>query len=129
MVVPEGPCLGLATTSPVDPLDGPPDYSSRDSDVDMRRSDDTGGGPRRVGRIDSPCPDREEARVKRFEMRPPSSDGKGSVRTFSTKFDNCALYNRWTETERLHYLVNCLEDPAAQYCGPYGQGIIIHLGI
>ena len=40
--------------------------------------------------------------------------GKGSVRTFLAKFDNCASHNRWTDTERLHYLANCLEDPAAQ---------------
>ena len=50
----------------------------------------------------------------RFEMRPTFFDGKGSVRTFLAEFDNCATHNRWTETVRLHYLANCLEDPAAQ---------------
>ena len=30
------------------------------------------------------------------------------------KIDNFALHNRWTDTERLHYVANCLEDLAAQ---------------
>ena len=49
-----------------------------------------------------------------IEMKSPSFDGRGSVRTFLAKFDNCELHNRRTENEQLHYLINCLEDPAAQ---------------
>ena len=47
-------------------------------------------------------------------MKPPSFSGKGSVRTFLAKFDNCVRYNRWLDREKLHYLTNALEDPAAQ---------------
>ena len=47
-------------------------------------------------------------------MKPPSFSGKGSVFTFLAKFDNCATYNGWSNRERLHYLTNSLEEPAAQ---------------
>ena len=46
--------------------------------------------------------------------KPPSFSGKGSVRTFLAKFDNCARYNGWLDREKLHYLNNALEDPAKQ---------------
>ena len=50
--------------------------------------------PTRVGWVDFPWPEREWNRVQRFEMRPTSFDGKGSVRTFLAKFDNCATHSR-----------------------------------
>ena len=68
----------------------------------------------RVSWVDSPLPGKEVDRVKRCEIRPPSFDEKGSIRTFLAKFYNCDLHNRWIENERLHYLANCLKDPAAQ---------------
>ena len=34
--------------------------------------------------------------------------------TFLAKFDNCASHNKWTDEEKLHYLANLLENPAAQ---------------
>ena len=52
--------------------------------------------------------------MKRMVMKPPSFSGKGSVRTFLAKFDNCARYNRWLDRKKLHYLTNALEDPAVQ---------------
>ena len=70
--------------------------------------------PAQVGWTESSWPHREEARVKRFEMKPPSFGGKCSVRTFLAKFDNCALHNGWTANEKRHYLTNCLEDPVGQ---------------
>ena len=72
------------------------------------------GSSTRVGWVDSPWPEREWSRVRRFEMRLQCFDGKGSIQTFLAKFDHFAVHNRWTETERLPYLANCLEDPAAQ---------------
>ena len=83
--------------------------------------------PTTVGWVDSPWTEIEWSRVRRFEMRPPSFDGKGSVRTFLAKFDNCTTHNRWTETERLHYLANCLEDPAPQILWDLRPGIVILL--
>ena len=47
-------------------------------------------------------------------MKPPNFSGNGSVRTFLAIFDNCAKCNRWSDREKLHYLTNALEDPAAQ---------------
>ena len=47
-------------------------------------------------------------------MKPPSFSGEGSVRTFLAKFDSCARYNRWLDRNKLHYLTDALEDPAAQ---------------
>ena len=47
-------------------------------------------------------------------MKPPSYGGKGSVRMFLAKFDNCSRYNRWSDREKLDYLTNAMEDPAAQ---------------
>ena len=47
-------------------------------------------------------------------IKPPRFSGKGSVRTILAKFDNCARYNRWSNQEKLHYLTDALEDPAAQ---------------
>ena len=52
--------------------------------------------------------------MKRMVVKPPSFSGKGSVRTFLTKFNNCVRYNRWMDREKLHYLTNALKDPAAQ---------------
>ena len=52
--------------------------------------------------------------MKRMVMKPPSFSGKGSVRTFLAKFDNCARYKRWMDPEKLHYFTNAVEDPAAQ---------------
>ena len=49
--------------------------------------------------------------MKLMVMKPRSFSGKGSVRTFLAKFDNCA---RWLDREKLHYLTNALEDPVAQ---------------
>ena len=46
-------------------------------------------------------------------MKPPRFDGRGSVLTFLAKFDNCASHNKWIDEEKLHYLANSLEDPAA----------------
>ena len=55
-------------------------------------------------------------------MKTPSFDGS-SVRTFLAKFENCALHNRWAESKQLHYLANCLEDPAAKYCEIFDLGV------
>lgn len=52
--------------------------------------------------------------MKRFEIKPPSFDGRGSVRTFLAKFNNLALHNRFTENEQLYYLTNCFENSAVQ---------------
>ena len=57
---------------------------------------------------------RTDRRSEGMVMKPPSFSGKGSVQTFLAKFDNCARYNRWMDREKLHYLTNALEDPAAQ---------------
>ena len=66
------------------------------------------------GLPDSPRPEEGRAHVKRMVMKPPCFSGKGSVRTFLAKFDNCRRYNRWSDREKLHYFTNALEDPAAQ---------------
>ena len=58
-------------------------------------------------------PEDGRAEMKRMVMKPSSFSGKGSVRTFLAKFDNCARYNRWMDREKLHYLTKALEDPAA----------------
>ena len=47
-------------------------------------------------------------------MKPPNFDGRGFVLTFLAKFDNCAAHNKWIDEEKLYYLANSLEDPAAQ---------------
>ena len=47
-------------------------------------------------------------------MKPSYFSGKGSFLTFLAKFDNCTRYNEWSNREKLHYLTNALEDPAAQ---------------
>ena len=47
-------------------------------------------------------------------MKLPNFDGRCSVLPFLAKFDNCAARNKWTDEEKLHYLANSLEDPAAQ---------------
>ena len=45
--------------------------------------------------------------------------------TFLAKFDNYAAHNEWIDEEKLHYLANSLENPAAhvlwdmQGCGSY----------
>ena len=63
---------------------------------------------------DSPWPDGSRSYIKRTEIKPPRFDGRGSVLMFLAKFDNCASHNKWIDEEKLHYLANSLEDPAAQ---------------
>ena len=85
-----------------------------DSDEELKSRSSDEKRSTRVSWVDSPWPSMAESRVKRVEMKPPSFDGRGSVRTFLAKFENCALHNRWAEGEQLHYFTNCLEDPTAQ---------------
>ena len=47
-------------------------------------------------------------------MKPSSFDDRGSVLMFLVKFDNRSSHNKWADEEKLHYLINSLEDPAAQ---------------
>ena len=47
-------------------------------------------------------------------MKPSCFSGKGSVLTFLAKFDNFTRYHERSNREKLHYLTNALEDPAAQ---------------
>ena len=100
------------------------DQTDGDSDVKLRRESSDKKRSTRVTWVNSHWPNMDESRVKRIEMRPPSLDGRGSVWIFLAKFDNCALHNRWTESEQLHYLTNCLEDPAAQILWDLRSGII-----
>ena len=58
-------------------------------------------------------------------MTPPSFNGQSSVLTFLAKFDNCGEYNGWKEKEKLHYLINALEDSAAQVLWDLQSGGVV----
>jgi len=46
-------------------------------------------------------------------MKPGKFDGNSCFETFLSQFDNCAQYNRWSNTDKLHYLRWCLTCVAA----------------
>ena len=52
-------------------------------------------------------------------LKPPKYDGTGSFETFLAQFQNCALYNKWTNREQLVYLRSCLEKDAGQVLWDY----------
>ena len=41
---------------------------------------------------------------RRDYMKPGKFDGNSCFETFLSQFDNCAQYNRWSDTDKLHYL-------------------------
>ena len=47
-------------------------------------------------------------------MKPDKYDGSTCFETFLVQFDNCAQFNRWSESEKLHYLRWSLKGNAAQ---------------
>ena len=47
-------------------------------------------------------------------LKPEKFDGSTCFETFLVQFDNCAQFNRWNETEKLHYLRWSLKGSAAQ---------------
>ena len=96
----------------------PPDREPSSSPSDVPAIDE---GPRR--RLASSTPPRYElpdfprpsvalSIIKRMVMKTPSFNGKCSVISFLTKFDNCGEYNVRMEGEKFYYLINALEDPA-----------------
>jgi len=53
-------------------------------------------------------------------LKPPKFDGTGSFETFLAQFRNCAVYNKWTEAEKLVYLRGSLDKEAGQVLWDYG---------
>jgi len=47
-------------------------------------------------------------------MKPDKYDGSTCFETFLVQFDNCAQFNRWSKSEKLHYLRWILKGNAAQ---------------
>ena len=89
-----------------------PDYSDGDSGDELGPRCYDKRRPAHVICADSPRPDRGGPR-EAVEMKPLSFDGRGSVRTFLAKFDNCALVTGRRMRDFI-YLNNCREDPAVQ---------------
>ena len=58
--------------------------------------------------------DRLVRRRKIGHLKPEKFDGTTCFETFLVRFDNCAQFNRWDETEKLHYLRWSLKGSAAQ---------------
>ena len=87
-------------------------------------------------RASSPRKPKSPARAKRFTdsssedktcvrskpkhiLKPPKFDGIGSFETFLAQFQYCAVYNQWTEAEKLVYLRGSLEKDAGQILWNY----------
>ena len=70
------------------PYEPPLGYLDGDLDNEIRPPYYDKRSPARVNWADSPWPNTGEGRVKRTDMKPPSFDGRDSVRTFLAKFDN-----------------------------------------
>ena len=70
------------------------------------------GGPK-IGLGRRSMASRRPCRGKMVIVKPPTFDDKGSVHTFLAKFENFATYNRWSENDKLRYLMYSLEDSAA----------------
>jgi len=47
-------------------------------------------------------------------LKTPKYDGTGSFETFLAQFQNCAVYNKWTNKEQLVYLRSLLEKDAGE---------------
>jgi len=52
-------------------------------------------------------------------LKPPKFDGTGSFETFLAQFRICAVYNQWTEAEKLVYLRGSLKKEAVQVLWDY----------
>jgi len=52
-------------------------------------------------------------------LQSPKYDGTGSFETFLAQFENCDLYNKWTNKEQLVYLRSSLEKDAGQVLWDY----------
>ena len=53
-------------------------------------------------------------RSRKGYIRPEKFSGSGSFETFYAHFQNCAVYNRWTEKDQLAHLKACLTSDAGQ---------------
>jgi len=51
--------------------------------------------------------------------KPPNYDGASSFETFLAQFQNCSVYNQWTQSEQLAYLRGLLEKQAGQVLWDY----------
>jgi len=70
--------------------------------------------------MDSSSEDEACARSKpKHILKHPKFDGTGSFETFLAQFKNCAIYNQWTEAEKLVYLRGSLEKDAGQILCDY----------
>jgi len=75
--------------------------------------------PARAKRFtDSSSEDKTCVRSKpKHILKPPKFDGIGSFETFLAQFQYCAVYNQWTEAEKLVYLRDRWKRTLARYYG------------
>ena len=70
--------------------------------------------------MDSSSEDEACARSKpKHILKLPKFDGTGSFETSLAQFPNCAVYNQWTDAEKLVYLRGSLEKDAGQILWDY----------
>jgi len=60
-------------------------------------------------------------------LKPPKFDGTGSFETYLAQFRNCAVYNQWTEAEKLVHLRGSLDNEAGQVLWDYSAETTISL--
>jgi len=55
-------------------------------------------------------------------LKPPRFDRSSAPESFLAQFHNCAVFNKWTEEERLAFLRGSLDGAAAQILWDYSKG-------
>ena len=85
-----------------------------DSRRNRRRARGSRGGDVSSSADDTEAGVVHSSRSRRHRIKPRTFDGSGSFETFWAHFDNCSVYNRWNEADKLAHLKASLVGDAGQ---------------